>query len=356
MQEVGQLKKFKFSDMGLINKNSPTNNGTLFAVQAWSEGVRKQMISLMLPTGETVNPGTQVPIYLGSQNGMYSPNLTNNVMKYNAVQEHSAINHIIMGNQSNTTMKVHIYYVKARRNIPKVTELYTDGPAGYVYHINNIFRYDLYNQSDDLKTAAQQNSYLQNPLVNIFDFPNFTKFYKVTTTTTRSILPGKEETFLLSNKIKRRLDGFDINTYNFMKNDTFILFKLNGQQICDQDGNVSYSDYNLVFRELREYAFKTIPFQLRPMPKLQEPRVLNPPIWVMNPISGFLESEQDTFTGPQSNDSAYAKNTGIPVVITNAVTYPVPVVSATLSKVKPMKSRRTKKNLKKSLDEEFKDL
>ena len=121
----------------------------------------------------------------------------------------------------------------------------------------------------------------------------------------------------------------DIKEYLALKGTTrCCIVRTKGQIINDLTGNVGYSDYNLNYQRKTSCRFKQLPItpQIRLISKLNSTYNMDGnDIYVMNPVSGQMEKEQDTRTGYSASAQAYPSNTGIPVVVTNPFTDPVPV-------------------------------
>lgn len=347
-----------------LNKNTTTRNQSYTMPQIFNEADIKQGFETIWDTSTGLyNSGQPNGGPWGSLSNFYPQNdLSTTKLVYG---RHMYISEgkitVDLSNQANTTANFEIFYVKPRRDIPNKTDTVMGVNTDDILSLVNIFRTSWYYQISDPIGSNEGLFYdhWQNPQCDLFQFSLFTHYYKVYHSKRFKVLPGQNKRLTLKNKPLNVINGWDVEfcTYlkGFMKG---LIIRIYGDMINDTSGNVGYGDYCINMNVNRSYTVYNIPMQRNPIQELNSETQLPDSIYVVNPVSGFMEAEQDTISGPQANPTQYDSGTGIPVVVTNPLTDPVPVISPPVTN-KPIKKRIKKKvryNNNNNLEEEFKDL
>lgn len=359
-----------------LNTNTTSRNSINRTFGIGSEDDLKQMYNTTAPDGGYfISSDTGLPGPWGATANFYPQtnslgNLISGFFSRHIYVEKGELN-LTLSNQANTPGNIDAYWIEPRTNIPNVTANIMgfgvrDDMLGLLS--SRVFELSWFNQISGVtgNNVETFRDHLENPQANIFDFAFFTHFYKVYKMRKYKLLPGKQIQLRVSKKYNKILNGTDVEYFTHLKHfSRFILIRSYGDLINDIDGNVGYSDYNLNISKEYKYKFYNLPLQKKPIQELNSATILPNDIWVINPISGFMEGEQDTRTGPQPNSNSMPSGTGIPVIVTNPLTDPVPTISppGTLAKKdntskikKKILNRRSKKKQKKSIEEEFEDM
>lgn len=268
-------------------------------------------IDVIKPPADTLDPDMENFYYLPNPNALnYFRKIM--VMKYTSQWR--------ITNNANTAAYLEMMLLKPRFNF------------GTLESIASCMRTSLLDLG--MINDAEIAQYLANPINNLAPCYVLWRFWQRYKKWRHRVNPGKTVTITIRTKIPTLLNAADVYTQQFMKGFTrgLIVRAMGADNVNDKNLHVGWCDYNLAIMKREEFVWKNLPMQTRYLARNVRQEELIGDIQVINPISGQMEEEYDTATGwPSSVPSG----TGYPVVVSNPLTDPVPVITPpTTSKAK----------------------
>lgn len=326
------------------NQNTADKNGTWWTIdhamlqQSVDSDIRRDRIQRMIKW----NDSTLATITQWSGTGSTDPD--NNIdplvfdptayafMYWSKIYIEEITTEVIITNQSNTTMTLEMSWLRPRtnlntgglNNLPQTVgeePLLCDSlhPLGLVSQ-----SYESLGMANS-STQTYFNDYINNPDLDFWKCFLLFKYWKIYKRKVVKILPGQQKKFYIKSGIKKQIRVYDVEMFLALPSITrSLLMRVKGSLQNDTQGNVFYSDYNMNVLAKTIMRYKTLP----PSSQINYCAIPNSTytaegdVYTMNPISGIMETEVDTRTGPPAA-SSLKKNSGIPVVVTNDGNFPV---------------------------------